>query len=131
MLSFIHWRSICYWMAIFGVYVFRITHYKVLKLNIFMFVNSITEFFFHYNCSLLLLTVLYALMFISVRKTRQAARISTGDFDFAVRFFFIVLANCICWLPIIILKFAALKKIHISSIKLFFYTNQYKCFTIS
>uniref|UniRef100_A0A2S2Q8Z6 Relaxin receptor 2 n=1 Tax=Sipha flava TaxID=143950 RepID=A0A2S2Q8Z6_9HEMI len=68
-----------------------------------------------HTTSLLLLTVLYALMFINVRKTRQAARISTGDFDFAVRFFFIVLANCICWLPIIILKFAALKKFHISS----------------
>ncbi|CAI6356912.1 unnamed protein product [Macrosiphum euphorbiae] len=65
--------------------------------------------------SLLLMSVLYALMFISVKKTRRAAHISAGDFDFAVRFFFIVLANVLCWLPIIILKFAALRKYHVSS----------------
>jgi len=65
------------------------------------------------------MSVLYALMFISVRKTRNAARISAGDYDFAVRFFFIVLANILCWLPIIILKFAALRKYHVSS-KIYF-----------
>jgi leucine-rich repeat-containing G protein-coupled receptor 7 len=70
-------------------------------------------------------------MFINVRKTRQAARISTGDFDFAVRFFFIVLANCICWLPIIILKFAALKKFHISSTNLFFIPTSINVIIIS
>lgn len=61
------------------------------------------------------MSVLYSLMFISVRKTRHAAHISAGDFDFAVRFFFIVLANILCWLPIIILKLAALGKYHVSS----------------
>ena len=65
------------------------------------------------------MSVLYALMFISVRETRHAARISAGDFDFAVRFFFIVLANILCWLPIIVLKFAALRKYHFSSTILF------------
>lgn len=61
------------------------------------------------------MSVFYAQMFISVKQTRQAAHISTGDIDFAVRFFFIVLANSFCWLPIIILKIVALKKFHISS----------------
>ncbi|VVC36523.1 Hypothetical protein CINCED_3A003546 [Cinara cedri] len=65
--------------------------------------------------SLLLMSILYALMYISVRKTRQAARISAEDYDFAIRFFFIVLANSFCWLPVIVLKIAALKKFHISS----------------
>ncbi|XP_050527961.1 relaxin receptor 2 [Daktulosphaira vitifoliae] len=68
-----------------------------------------------HSTSLLLLSALYMLMFISVWKTRQAARISVGDFEFAVRFFFIVLANSFCWLPIIVLKFAAMQKFHISS----------------
>ncbi|XP_050439056.1 relaxin receptor 2 [Adelges cooleyi] len=68
-----------------------------------------------HSASLLLLSALYTLMFISVWKTRRAARISVGDFEFAVRFFFIVLANALCWLPIIILKFAAIQKFHISS----------------
>ncbi|XP_025191279.1 relaxin receptor 2-like [Melanaphis sacchari] len=65
--------------------------------------------------SVLLMSVLYALMFINVRKTRHAAHVSAGDFDFAVRCFFIVLANILCWSPIIILKLAALRKYHISS----------------
>ncbi|KAL5238117.1 hypothetical protein ACI65C_005527, partial [Semiaphis heraclei] len=68
-----------------------------------------------HTTSLLLMSVLYALMFKSVRKTRHAAHISAGDFDFAVRFFFIVLANILCWLPIIVLKLVALRKYHVSS----------------
>uniref|UniRef100_A0A2S2P9Y0 G-protein coupled receptor n=1 Tax=Schizaphis graminum TaxID=13262 RepID=A0A2S2P9Y0_SCHGA len=68
-----------------------------------------------YTTSLLLMSVLYALMFINVRQTRHAARISAGDFDFAIRCFFIVLANILCWSPIIVLKLAALRKYHISS----------------
>lgn len=65
------------------------------------------------------MSILYALMFISIWKTRQAARIPVDDLNFAVRFFFIVLANVFCWLPIIILKIAALRKFHISSINIY------------
>lgn len=61
------------------------------------------------------MSILYALMFISIWKTRQAARISVGDLDFAVRFFFIVLANFFCWLPIIVLKILAFRRFPISS----------------
>ncbi|CAH1732635.1 relaxin receptor 2-like [Aphis gossypii] len=69
-----------------------------------------------YAMSLLLMTILYALLFKNIIETRKGSqRISTDDFDLTVRLFFIVLANILCWSPIIILKLAALRKYHISS----------------
>lgn len=66
------------------------------------------------------MTILYALLFKNIIETRKGSqRISTDDFDLTVHLFFIVLANILCWSPIIILKLAALRKYHISSTILF------------
>jgi len=66
------------------------------------------------------MTILYALLFKNIKDTRKRAKqISTDDFDLTVRFFFIVLANILCWSPIIVLKLAALRKYHVSSTILF------------
>lgn len=47
-------------------------------------------------------------MFISIWKTRNATSLPIKDFEFAVRFFFIVLTDACCWLPIIYVKASAI-----------------------
>ncbi|KAE9529068.1 hypothetical protein AGLY_012022 [Aphis glycines] len=72
-----------------------------------------------YAMSLLLMTILYALLFKNIKETRKGSKqISTDDFNLTVRFFFIVLANILCWSPIIVLKLAALRKYHISIVEM-------------
>lgn len=122
MLSIIHSRPIRYRVGIFGVHVFGFANIEV---GTFRYSNAILNFFFNFTLlfsasySLLLLFVFYTSIFISVRQTKRKAPrggpSADSDFDLAVRFFFIVLANVLCWLPIIILKIAALRKFHISS----------------
>ncbi len=55
-------------------------------------------------------------MFRSIQKTRKAtAHIGLrGDMNYAKRFFFIVLTDLLCWLPIAILKIMALCNVVVS-----------------
>ncbi|PNF42877.1 hypothetical protein B7P43_G12895 [Cryptotermes secundus] len=63
---------------------------------------------------LVLIAVLYTWMFVSIWKTRHATPLSSvGDFEFVIRFFFIVLTDAGCWAPIIVLKLIALSRVHI------------------
>ncbi|XP_021942766.1 relaxin receptor 1 isoform X2 [Zootermopsis nevadensis] len=63
---------------------------------------------------LVLIAILYTWMFVSIYRTRQATPISSvGDFEFVIRFFFIVLTDAGCWAPIIVLKLIALNRVHI------------------
>lgn len=68
-----------------------------------------------YSCfRLVLIAILYTWMFVSIYRTRQATPISSvGDFEFVIRFFFIVLTDAGCWAPIIVLKLIALNRVHI------------------
>ncbi|XP_047499746.1 relaxin receptor 2-like isoform X2 [Penaeus chinensis] len=50
----------------------------------------------------------YTGMFYSIRITRANTPLSLGDREFALRFFFIVFTDCVCWTPIIILRILAL-----------------------
>ncbi|CAG9816697.1 unnamed protein product [Phaedon cochleariae] len=54
--------------------------------------------------SLIIIAVVYVTMFVSIWKTRNATPLPRKEYDFVVRFFFIVFIYTICWLPIIILK---------------------------
>ncbi|KAK4871706.1 hypothetical protein RN001_015830 [Aquatica leii] len=54
--------------------------------------------------SLVIIAVVYSVMFISIAKTRNATTLPIKDYEFAVRFFFIVLTNGCCWFPIILVK---------------------------
>ncbi|XP_034252753.1 relaxin receptor 2-like [Thrips palmi] len=65
--------------------------------------------------SLLLVALLYLGMFLSIVRTRRATPLAVGDVDVAVRFFFIVLTDACCWLPIAIMKVLALTGVHISA----------------
>ncbi|CAL4180943.1 unnamed protein product, partial [Meganyctiphanes norvegica] len=56
----------------------------------------------------------YLGMFLSIQNTRAATPMCLGDREFALRFFFIVLTDCICWTPIIILRILALSDVVIS-----------------
>ena len=49
-------------------------------------------------------------MFLSIRKTRRAAAQCgiKGDMAYAKRFFFIILTDSLCWLPIALLKIMSL-----------------------
>lgn len=61
--------------------------------------------FFGINApSLIVIIYAYGGMFINIKNTRNATPMPMNDGRFAVRFFFIVLANIACWLPIIIAK---------------------------
>ncbi|KAG7164870.1 G-protein coupled receptor GRL101-like 3 [Homarus americanus] len=56
----------------------------------------------------------YAGMFCSIRHTRANTPLSLGDREFAMRFFFIVFTDCLCWTPIIILRVLALAEMDIT-----------------
>ncbi|XP_022666442.1 relaxin receptor 1-like isoform X3 [Varroa destructor] len=68
--------------------------------------------------AMLLISLLYAWMFVIIRGDRQHARPVTlkrrEDSVLAFRFFLIVLTDCLCWIPIIAIKLAALCKVKIS-----------------
>ena len=67
---------------------------------------------------MLLISMLYAWMFVIIRNDRQHARPVTlkrrEDSVLAFRFFLIVLTDCLCWIPIIVIKLAALCNVKIS-----------------
>lgn len=48
-------------------------------------------------------------MFHSIQRTRKrTSTLLQGDVSYAKRFFFIVLTDCICWLPLAVVKIIAL-----------------------
>ncbi|XP_069188600.1 relaxin receptor 1 isoform X3 [Procambarus clarkii] len=61
-----------------------------------------------------LILMSYTGMFYSIRRTRANTPLSLGDREFAMRFFFIVFTDCLCWTPIIILRIMALADIDIT-----------------
>ncbi|XP_050725676.1 relaxin receptor 2-like [Eriocheir sinensis] len=60
--------------------------------------------------------VAYACMFASIRHTRANTPLSLDDREWAMRFFFIVFTNCMCWVPIIILRILALADVEIKPV---------------
>ncbi|OQR72391.1 relaxin receptor 1-like, partial [Tropilaelaps mercedesae] len=80
------------------------------------------------TCKMLLISLLYAWMFVIIRGDRQHARPVTlkrrEDSVLAFRFFLIVLTDCLCWIPIIAIKLAALCNVKISRK---YYTYTVKC----
>lgn len=65
--------------------------------------------------SMLVILFCYAGMFRSIRVTRASTPLSGGydDREFALRFFFIVATDCLCWTPILVLKGLAVAQIPI------------------
>lgn len=57
----------------------------------------------------------YCGMFISIWKTRAATTIPIRDFEFVIRFFFIVVTDACCWFPIVVFKVVAFTGGEISS----------------
>ncbi|KAK3864633.1 hypothetical protein Pcinc_029696 [Petrolisthes cinctipes] len=55
----------------------------------------------------------YTGLFFNIRGTRLSTPLSSDEMNFALRFFFIVVTNCLCWLPIICVKVAALVQVDI------------------
>ncbi|XP_071949451.1 uncharacterized protein [Antedon mediterranea] len=67
--------------------------------------------------ALVLIIVSYVGMFMSIRTTRNASTVQIGykgDMKYARRFFFIVLTDSLCWIPIVIIKLIALFNIPIT-----------------
>ncbi|XP_024086239.1 relaxin receptor 2 isoform X2 [Cimex lectularius] len=58
--------------------------------------------------------LMYVGVFVSIWKTRNATTLCVNDSSFALRFIFIVMANCCCWVPIIVLKIMAFLSCDIS-----------------
>ncbi|XP_077087220.1 relaxin receptor 1 isoform X1 [Siphateles boraxobius] len=58
----------------------------------------------------------YSSMFYSVQKTAKSARQTVFDREVAIakRFFFIVLTDAMCWIPIFLLKILSLLRVHIA-----------------
>lgn len=65
-------------------------------------------------CLLVLIATLYTALLFSIYKTRRAASVEVSDYEFAIRFFFIVLTDSCCWVPIITLKFLAFSNVDVS-----------------
>ena len=63
--------------------------------------------------SVLVVVCTYTGLFISIRHTRCATPLALRDMDFALRFFFIVLVNCLCWAPVYVLRLMVLLKYHV------------------
>ncbi|XP_063595777.1 relaxin receptor 2-like [Penaeus indicus] len=61
-----------------------------------------------------LILLAYTGMFLSIRLTRGSTPLNQGDREFALRFFFIVFTDCLCWTPIIVLRVLALAGVAIS-----------------
>lgn len=69
--------------------------------------------------SVLIIIIVYIIMFISIHRTRKATTLMVSDKEFAFRFFFIVFTDCLCWIPIIILKFIAVGNFPVTGKTLF------------
>lgn len=65
-------------------------------------------------CALLLIGVLYSMLMVSILRTRRAAEVSQFDFEFAIRFFFIVFTDALCWTPIVLTKLCAFGGMEVS-----------------
>uniref|UniRef100_T1IP50 G-protein coupled receptors family 1 profile domain-containing protein n=1 Tax=Strigamia maritima TaxID=126957 RepID=T1IP50_STRMM len=63
----------------------------------------------------LVISTVYTAMFISIKRTRQNTPLAIIDTEFAFRFFCIVFTDCVCWIPIIVIKIAALYSADISA----------------
>ncbi|XP_054709369.1 relaxin receptor 1-like [Uloborus diversus] len=84
--------------------------------------------FFGINFSaVILIIVLYIRMFFIIKRDRQSARPvimkKHEDAVLALRFFFIVLTDCLCWIPIVLIKLLALVGVSISH-------NLYACVVV-
>ncbi|GIY32669.1 relaxin receptor 1 [Caerostris darwini] len=84
--------------------------------------------FFGINFSAVMLIIfLYASMFITIKRDRESARPvilkKHEDTVLAFRFFFIVLTDSLCWIPIVIIKLLALAGVTISH-------NLYACVVV-
>ncbi|XP_023236525.1 relaxin receptor 1-like [Centruroides sculpturatus] len=68
--------------------------------------------------AVILIIILYLRMFLIIKDDRQRARPvmikKHEDIVLAMRFFFIVLTDCLCWIPIVVIKVIALNQITIS-----------------
>lgn len=53
---------------------------------------------------LLVIAALYSALLVSIWRTRKATPLAMFDFEFAVRFFFIVFTDATCWAPIMATK---------------------------
>ncbi|KAG1673369.1 Relaxin receptor 2 [Nymphon striatum] len=71
----------------------------------------------------LIIAITYISMYISIQHTRSKTPQRTGELEVAKRFFLIILTNCLCWIPIIILKLLALTGVKISAFKDQHYLN--------
>lgn len=68
---------------------------------------------------LLTIAVLYTALLISIWRTRKATEVSKFDFEFAIRFFFIVFTDAMCWAPIMATKVFVFFSYEISGIDFF------------
>lgn len=66
---------------------------------------------------LILIAILYTALLVSIYRTRKATPLAVLDCEFAIRFFFIVLTDATCWIPIIICKLLAFMSFRISGKK--------------
>jgi hypothetical protein len=41
----------------------------------------------------------YTALFVSIRRTKTATPLAPNEIEIAVRFFFIVFSDCLCWMP--------------------------------
>lgn len=67
-----------------------------------------------------MIVVFYSALLVSICRTRRATPLCVLDCEFAVRFFFIVLTDIICWTPIIIVKIWVFFNYSISGMKSIF-----------
>ncbi|KAG1679203.1 Relaxin receptor 2 [Nymphon striatum] len=56
----------------------------------------------------LIISYSYVSMYVNIQSTRSHAHCKKVDMELAKRFFFIVMTDCLCWIPIIVLKIIAL-----------------------
>ena len=61
----------------------------------------------HVTCSVVMIVYVYTALFLSIRRTRHATPLAPNEIEIAVRFFFIVFTDCVCWVPTIVLKILA------------------------
>lgn len=64
---------------------------------------------------LILIATLYTALLVSIWRTRKATPLAMFDFEFAIRFFFIVFTDASCWAPIIATKIFVFFSYEISS----------------
>ncbi|XP_050710704.1 uncharacterized protein LOC126995252 [Eriocheir sinensis] len=63
--------------------------------------------------SMLVILASYVGLFLNIRGTRLSTSRTSDEMNFAFRFFFIVVTNCLCWLPIMCVKVAALAHVEV------------------